>query len=250
MINPLERGPRAEVTLEAGDVVILCEGLDDCAVVSFLTRTWTRRPKIGTKDERSKWSWGDEFRQLARQAGMHGVAAIGLVFDAEMSASKQETGLRRECEAAGLDLPADRSDVRTVEVGGVELRLGYHLNPDGHERGSVENLFLSQIERSAEWPCIRDLLACLDRMSLSSRHPEKTILRTFVARQRPHNTGLRIALDDGILNCEGSEFDGLKRFLDKLRTESAAQTSDAATGNSIRPEKAVKQGTKKSKKRK
>ncbi len=84
--------------------------------------------------------------------------------------------------------------------------------------GSLESLFLTQIEASEQWRCIHPLLECYKAKCpiKRKRHESKVAVRTFIAHGNAYNTGLKVALQDGLLNCDGPEFDPLRKFLSLL----------------------------------
>ena len=217
MINPLKRGKAQEVSIEKDDIVFACEGLEDCALVEFLTREWDPQPKIGTKADVKDLGWADEFRRLADKVRMQRPAAVLFVFDAEGSRADAVKDLRKDCADAGIPLPCASNRIELKKVRSIAVRVGFHINPHGRRQGAIESLFLPQIRESPDWECLDALIKCYQKAELSVKNDEKTIVRSYIARRKPHNTGLRVALQDGILHCDSKDFDPLKRFLQQIQ---------------------------------
>ncbi len=211
MIDPLVQLPRDAVTFKKGDKVILCEGRDECYVLTHLTTNWVTKPKVGTKGDAH--GWDGELRQLASQVAIRGVAAIGLVFDAEDSRVKREKWLRKIYAHAGLRKPARPNQLKWSPIDGVRVRTAYLINPSRRPSGSLDTLFLGQIRGSDVGKCVTALMHCYAECCPSKqKNLEKLEVRSFIAHANATNTGLGLAVRDKHLNCDGREFDTLKRF--------------------------------------
>ncbi len=214
MIDPLApRHPLPTLDFEAGDVVFVCEGGDECAVVRELTRHWPRRPKIGTRDDRARRSWGDELRALAKQVPARGIRAIGFVWDAEDSADRAEQDLRTVAQEAGIALPPRPLARDSADVDDCQIATGFIVNPGLGKSGAIEDLFLPQIERTGISSCIDALLQCYEEAEPSCQRRGKLVVRTYLAHKNAYNTGLRIALRDGHLSVDTEEFALLREFV-------------------------------------
>jgi hypothetical protein len=228
MIDPFARGPRSAVIFEPGDIVILCEGRDECAVIRQLTAGWPHTPKILTRDASAGLTWEDEFKALAGQVAMHVLSGIGFVFDAEPSRGQAERELKKRHDAAGLKMPRRPGKPEKSVVDGVEVWTAYFLNPPGRAQGGLESLFLPQIRKSPRWACIDALMRCYKKREPIKQSPDKVILRTFIAHSNPYNTGLAVAFHKekgkSILTCDCSEFDPLRAFLSALQAKAARHT--------------------------
>ena len=228
MIDPFAGGQRPALTFEPGDVVILCEGRDECAVIRQLTAGWPRKPKVGTRDDSAEQSWEDEFKALGGQIAMRKPSAIGFVFDAERSKAEAKRLLRRRYAAASLRMPRRPGKPEKSVVDRVEVWTAYFLNPPGRTQGGLESLFLPQIRKSPRWACLDALLRCYKKREPIKKSPDKVILRTFIAHSNAYNTGLAVAFHKkkgkSILTCDCSEFDPLRAFLSELQAQAARHT--------------------------
>jgi hypothetical protein len=214
MINPLRPTGREEVTFEADDVVFLCEGMDECAVISCLTQGWTKAPKIGTRDNTKKeQGWDKEFRALANQVQMRAIRAIGLVFDAETSRKKRLEELSSWCLGAGLTMPDRECELCKMHLGTVDVSTAYLIAPPSEDVGCLDDLFVPQVRSSALWPCLESLLNCYASTVPSNERRSKLLVRTFIAHRNAYNTGLHLAIRDGHLSCDGPEFQSLRDFV-------------------------------------
>jgi hypothetical protein len=214
MINPLRPTGREEVTFESGDVVFLCEGMDDCAVIAHLTQAWTKPPKIGTRDDKKKErGWDKEFRALASQVQMRAIRAIGFVFDAEKSRKERLEELRNWYLAAGLTMPASECELCKMRLGTVDVSTAYLIAPPGVDVGCLDDLFIPQVQSSTVWPCLEGLIECYSSTLASNQPRSKLLVRTFIAHRNAYNTGLNLAIRDGHLSCDGPEFQHLRDFV-------------------------------------
>ncbi|MEW6249808.1 MAG: DUF3226 domain-containing protein [Planctomycetota bacterium] len=214
MIDPLQPAPRERISFDQGDVVFLCEGMDDCALVAHLTKRWARPPKVGTRPPDSRWSWDREFADLAKQVIARKISAVGFVFDAEQSRGERLNRLRSWYAAANFTMPSQESQLAVSGLAeGVSVRTGYILIPPDAETGSLEDLFLPQVAASPIASCIDDLLRCYSDREPSRESESKLRLRTFLAHKNAYNTGLNVALRDGHVTCEGPEFAPLLAFV-------------------------------------
>lgn len=215
MINPFaEPLPAKALEFEVGAKVILCEGKDECAVVSRLTSHWETKPVIGTTA--AGFSRRDEFIALANQVSIRRLTAIGFVFDAEDSRSQAESEIESYYIAAGLLKPKQPGRLKISVVDRTRVKTGYLINPPGKETGSLESLFLPQIEASNKWRCIHPLLECYKAKCATKENESKVAVRTFIAHGSGHNTGLNVALRRNLLSCDSPEFDPLRKFLSRI----------------------------------
>ncbi len=216
MIDPLERFDRKAMQFAEGDKVILCEGRDECEVLTRLTRDWNPKPKIGTRDEAGGYEWDQELRGLAQQVPIRKISAIGLVFDAEASRTDKVKELEQWYEYAGLTKPATANRLRLSEVDGAKVLTAYLINPPGRPTGCLETLFLQQVRASDVGECVTALLECYAEHCPCGQNIAKVELRSFIAYWNAYHTGLGVAIRDGHLDCTGPQFDGLRRFVELL----------------------------------
>ena len=212
MTDPFTNRP---IELRKYTTVILCEGKDECFVVSELCKDWQDRPGIGVVDRGHGTE--KEMAALAQQAPLCRIQAIGFVFDAEKSRAKILSTLKTWYETAGLEMPKRAGTLKVSLLGGnYRVRTGYSITPHGKPSGWLESLFIPQIRKSDVWPCIDGLVACYTDNCPSDQNIDKVIVRTFIAHRNAYNTGLGVALRDKILTCEDHSFDALRRFLVRL----------------------------------
>ncbi len=220
MINPAApRAGRASLVFEPGDIVFVCEGFDECAVIDNLTHDWPRRPKVGTRDPQSKAKWEDEIRQLAKQVRMHRIAGIGFVCDAEVSRNKAHKSIKSWYRAGGLTMPPSDLQACKTDVDGHSLTTAYLINPAGAPDGMLEDLFLPQIEQKPIWSCLEQLIDCYESDDPPKEAMSKVIVRTFLAHENAYNTGLHLALRDGSLTVDGQEFNEFRSFVELFSSQ-------------------------------
>lgn len=230
MIDPFAPTDKKELPLEDGDVAILCEGNDECAVVNQLTKAWGKRPKVGTRTYKPQFNWADEIAALVKQVSKSHLAAIGFVFDAEKTRASREADLTRWYAEAGLTKPRKPLSLTTSVIDGYRFKTAYLINPHRKKAGAIESLFVPQIQASSRWPCIRQLLRCYERQEPFKVDVHKLIVRTFIAHGNAYNTTLHVALQDRLLSCDGAEFDPLRKFLDLLRNASPLEKAARSDG--------------------
>ncbi|MCK6485920.1 MAG: hypothetical protein HUU22_07980 [Phycisphaerae bacterium] len=224
MIDPFNRPASQPIRFARGDTVILCEGLDECAVLRKLAGNGAHELKIGTRSSEEGLNWEGEFSALANQVRLHAIASVGFVFDAEGDREKRKKELHQWLQTAGFKPPPKALTLAESSLDGVRVKTAYLINPHAHKSGAIESLFLPQIRRSKRWKCIQQLLECYQREAPTRQLVDKLIVRTFIAHGNAANTGLNAAFRAGILNCDGPEFDPLRRLLDLLRSVTSQQS--------------------------
>ena len=221
MIDPFDRPKPGPMSFDEGDTVILCEGFDECAVLRRLCGDWKPPPKIGIcQDKKSEAS---ELKGLAIQIRKHGVALLGLVFDAENDRNARIAEIKKWLKGAGFKPPKAPLQVERSSLGDTVVRTAYLINPHGEERGAIETYFLPQVRRAQRWPCIQRLLTCYDKHEPTDVLEEKLIVRTFIAHKNGRNTGLNAAFNANILSCDDDSFEPVRRFLSLLREASPVE---------------------------
>lgn len=223
MIDPLSRPSPVPMKFGPGDTVILCEGRDECAVLRELCekKEWKRPPKIGFCQERE--NAGEEIKNLVIQVRKHGVATIGLVFDAEDRAAAATNQVKKWLKKAGLNPPDGPLQLARTVLNEVKVQTAFLINPHGKDSGTLESYFLPQVEKTSRWACIKELIACYREHEPMGARVEKVIVRTFIAHQNASNTGLSVAFRDKILNCTDKRLEPVQRFLDLLRKASPVE---------------------------
>lgn len=208
--------------LGPGDVIFVGEGPDDCALVRHLTAHWKPRPWTLTRSDRDPLKalgWGAQFRTLVQNAYARRAAAIGLIWDAEKNRRRAIKTLRGMFKAADLVLPKAQNCVHLQGPSGKRIKTAYLVNPAGRNSGSLESLFVPQVRESRVGECVEQLLKCYRRREPTgmASNQDKVRVRTYLAYRNPSNTGLSIALQDGLLSCDGSAFAAVTRFVGLLK---------------------------------
>jgi hypothetical protein len=220
MIDPTERLTRTRLALKGGDVAILCEGRDEVFVVKHLAKQMGCDVVAGIKEEHPKITHETELRALTEQAVDRKARAIGVVFDAEQSRDTTAKRIGRMFEAAGLKMPQDELKLTKSVSDEHLLKAAYLINPAGRATGCLESLFIPQVQGHALWPCLDDMMTCyreqLGKRAGSRAWADKVVLRAYIAHKCPGNTGVRPAVEDGILTCDTPEFDPIRRLLELL----------------------------------
>ncbi|MDO8630713.1 MAG: hypothetical protein Q7R41_09485 [Phycisphaerales bacterium] len=232
MMNPFHRDSKIE--LKPGDVVFIGEGGDECAVLKSVTQGWHPEPVFLTRNDRDeqlkKLKWEEQFRLFIQQAFMRRISAIGLLFDAEPNRSARKSLIEKMFAAAELSCPRAANQVRATSKNGAKIKTAYFINPPSKKTGCLESLFVPQIKNADVGLCITDLLKCYQRKATILPNRDKLLVRTFLARRNPDNTGLTVALRDGSLSCDSKDFDSLRQFVEHLKPPETPLLNGVAKG--------------------
>ncbi|MBV6503695.1 MAG: hypothetical protein AKCLJLPJ_01780 [Fimbriimonadales bacterium] len=207
----------ASFEVQAGEVVVLVEGLDDAYLVSAVRRA------VNATGVRVVFVQGTDSMQstavaaLLAQAAAKGARGVGLFRDAEGSRDQRFSELSEFIK--GVDPGAEPSDggLFPVNVGGTSLGCSILVAPEGESTGAIESLLVPQCERKDPrvWGCVEGLLTCI-KVSMNTVKGAKIALRAFLATYSPSNTGLGVAFRDETLDADSEELAQVKRFLNGL----------------------------------
>jgi len=223
MIDPFLRPSPVPMKFERDDTVILCEGRDECAVLRELCtrKEWKRPPKTGVCQEGTNPR--EEINDLVIQVGMHEIATIGLVFDAENMAATATNQVKKWLREAGLNPPDGPLKLATSLLNKVKVQTAFLINPHGKDSGSIETYFLQQVRSTKRWDCIDKLLAWYRKHEPTKEREDKVIVGTLIAHGNASNTGLSAAFNAKILNCTDNSLKPVQRFLELLRKASPVE---------------------------
>lgn len=190
--------------------VLLCEGLDECAVMKHLTSSWSP----GEVTIAWKQDWRSDTATLLRRSPEDGIRSIGFIFDAEDGTNRHFEEIKLAFDAVGAFMPIRPCVSKKSRVLFWTLSATY-LRVPAKGRGMLEDLFMRQMKASPIWPCVESFGRCFH--SNPPHHETKLLIRSFLAWHNGYNTQLGLAIRDGHLSCSGSEFDSLRRFANAVR---------------------------------
>ena len=217
MIDPLEPIDRQPLRFEDKDLIVLCEGNDEAAVVRALLPS-AANLKCGKK-ERGQSEF-DEMAAIPGQAQARGESyVLCLMFDAEDSRSKRNEQIKTWLDEAGLNLPGSegcfKETVNNLDAPGRgRLWVGYLINPPGRDRGKLEDLFLPQIEAHEFGECAAAFVKCAQGKN-SDESREKLLLRSYIACFNAVNTIIQSGIQKQAFDLQATEFAALREFLDE-----------------------------------
>ncbi len=217
MIDPTDRRQLGEMSLGVGEVVVLCEGPDECFLLSRIAAQLALPTRIGYKRGHAlpaakAPSLGVELRGLAIDVKKTNLRAVGFFFDEEDGKTEFDNSIADFYEVLEVPMPGD-----------LESRVAHVI--DGHttssltfiSRPSLEHLFLPQIVGTVR-TCVDDFIQCYGGLAGTLANQAKQVVRAYLASKNYRNTSLNAGLEDGHLSWLASEFDDLRTFLQNLHS--------------------------------
>jgi hypothetical protein len=220
-----------------GPTVVLVEGTDDVQFFSALiqhTRPGSSESDVGSGGyglqlqapggkrkfmhvrvggidvvEVGKDEFGAMLNALVSNKALRKVGSIGVVRDADRSASKAFEDVRRALGQAGLAAPKFR-----MRPAGRSPRVTVMIMPGSAHKGCLEDLCLRSVEAEPLMSCVRDFIACAERSTKSPpRNLSKAKVQAYLAAMEHDNLRLGFATKKGIWPLDRKAFDQVKRFL-------------------------------------
>ena len=215
MIDLLKAPEFGQVEYENRDVVILCEGKDEAAVIRRML------PKeSGWKCGRAQNKQGEEaeIKAIKDAAELHFWSLVlCLVFDAEEDREVRQQQIAGWLVNAGfVTIPVEGEFAETPNDPEDPTRgrvcVGYLIDPPKAKSGKLEDMFLPQIADSSYSECAEAFATCAKAKG-SKQHEEKLLLRSFIACHNAYNTTIHIGLQDRLFDLKDKAFDVLRDFL-------------------------------------
>ena len=155
----------------------------------------------------------DELRRyLAAFVSMPGfsmVRRIGIVRDAETSATSAFHSVQSSLRNAGLPAPAE-----PAVVTGDEPSVSVLVLPDGADSGMLETLLCMTFAGTAVDRCIDKLFECVEAACPeASKRPEKARCRTWLATKPDPHLSVGVAAKRGYWKLGHPAFEGVQTFL-------------------------------------
>ncbi|MCC7143819.1 MAG: hypothetical protein IT349_17105 [Candidatus Eisenbacteria bacterium] len=144
--------------------------------------------------------------------GFELVERLGVVRDAEGSASSARDSLRDAISNAGLR-PSRREEIWT----GQRPSVGYFILPGGGRDGALEDLCLDSVREDPALACVDSFFECLSRRRPPPLNPRKARLMAFLASRERHVPLVGNAANAGVFPFDSPAFQTLKSFLAQLR---------------------------------
>jgi hypothetical protein len=202
--------------------VLLVEGYDAFRVFLAFLRHLDLASIIEVRNPGGNTQFDDYFEALTVTPGFSDVVSLGIIRDAETSAS---AAFKAVCEMLRRHNRADPMTSLPVPVAPAVLAEGrpnvaVYILPDCEHEGALETLLLKAIADDLAIACMDKYFTCLSAAGLGSawntnrRH--KAQLQAFRAsRERP---GLKLgeAADKGYYPWDSPAFDGINQFLRQL----------------------------------
>jgi hypothetical protein len=192
--------------------LVLCEGLDEVAVIGGLCAAsgiagLTIEPFNGRNQLR------DVLKELTKRPEFvrREIESLGILLDADTDPSAAWQKLRHDVQAAlGLDLPE-----RGAFLGERPSVAGFLIHgPDG--RGMLEDLCLEAVGDQPGFPCVEDYFRCLAERTGKPAYHAKARFRAWMASQSDFDLRVGKAAEKGLMPWANPAFDRLREFLNRL----------------------------------
>jgi hypothetical protein len=190
--------------------LILVEGPDDKAVIEGLLA----HHGLGgfqIQDMEGNTNWTDKIRALMLDGGFPDVIGLGLVRDADSSASRTWQSCKATLENLGLPVPDRRGELRAGNPA-----ICVTIVPSNEGSGAIEELCVASFSQD-RMNCVDSFFNCADG-SRAGRvsHDSKARVQAYLSCLVPPIRDLRIAARANILPWSNAAFDELRRFLHNL----------------------------------
>lgn len=154
------------------------------------------------------------FKSVINTPGFREVKALGIVRDANGSASSVFTSICTVLRECGLPEPT-----QVMEITNTDLKVGILIIPPNAEEGEIEDLCLSSLKEYSEMGCIDNYFKCLKKKLLPDKFPKdlsKAKIQAFLASREESVPHLGIAAQRGYFPLDQDSFEEIKKFLSSL----------------------------------
>ena len=149
---------------------------------------------------------------LVAAPNFHAVTSIGIIRDAERSATSALSSVRSACRSANLPEPG-----QVAEPAGNGPSVTVLVLPDGENPGMLETLLWRTVEGNSEAQCVEEFLACVERISdRSVTNRDKARMHAWIATQKRPEVSVGVAARNGYLNLNHVTLTGVRSFLRDL----------------------------------
>ncbi len=141
-----------------------------------------------------------------------GVQSIGIVRDAELSASSAFQSVQGSLAKAGLSVP-DRPGEPTNSLPSINVL----ILPDDDNAGMLETLLCRTFEDTPIGVCIESFFGCVSAETGEGLHrPDKARAHAYIATQRDPHVSVGVATQRGYWYLDHAVFNGVHNFLRSL----------------------------------
>lgn len=193
-------------------IVLLVEGPDDRAFAARVVESFNDGSRWHIHHmEGNTTDWVSMLRvaQASDYFQDHG-EAIGLMLDADASASAAVDKARGFLTKSGLDAPLAHSVVQ-----GSPLRTGFFISPNGASPGALEELLLA----GADSPRLSLAETYIETVSAeidAPKKPKKAVVQALLAGQVEHVKSIPVGVRKRIFDPRHAAYDDFRRFLNAL----------------------------------
>lgn len=150
--------------------------------------------------------------EIAQDPDIHLINSIGIVREADLSASRAFQSVQSALRHAGLPVPT-----RMLQPTTGNPIISIFIMPDNSSAGALEQLCLSALADDPATPCIEEFLACVNSRSASQpRDQSKARIHAFLASREDPELRLGEAAQRGYIPWNGPAFAPLAQFLHSL----------------------------------
>ena len=200
------------------DVLLLVEGIQDARFFNAILCRWLERTDVQVVRVKGK----DNFRPflinlLPKSKGFSQLRHLGIIRDADCSATSTLQSLRNALTDAGL--PAPSRAWKTEQSG--QLCVTLAIVPDGSSPGNLEDLCLRSIANSSESTCVDQYIKCRESTGaqIANNRLAKSKVYAYLAVGRDSaEPGLRLgeAADANVWDWKDLAFQRIVNFLKNL----------------------------------
>ena len=143
-----------------------------------------------------------------------GISAIGVLRDADNSASQALHSIASSLNNLGLPVPSAHGT-----FSGTSPAIGIFILPDGTNPGAIEDLCWQAVENSPAARCSAAYMECLQASNaLASNNHSKTLVHTYLSSREDPSATVGVGALQGSWPLNHAAFDPLKAFLQQLAT--------------------------------
>lgn len=140
------------------------------------------------------------------------VESMGIVRDAEVSATSAFQSVQSSLDRAGLPIP-DRPMEPTNSLPSISVM----ILPDDHSPGMLETLLCRSFAGSGLDSCIDSFFECIqDELGYGPHRPEKARAHAYIATRRDPHVSVGVAAQRSYWDLDHAVFDGVRSFLRSL----------------------------------
>ena len=167
---------------------------------------------VQIQDCRGKDNLGPLLEAISQDTDFHLVQSIGIVRDADTSASSAFQSVQGSLRNAGLSVP-----IEMLVASEGTPKIAVFVMPDNSAGGALEDLCLATLEGDPAMPCVNDFLQCVGgRVETPPQNVAKARMHAFLASREDSELRLGEAAQRGYLPWGNAAFEPLTEFLTNL----------------------------------